>query len=294
MKRSSSSLTAFEKIKLETDRRTARGHPLILPSDYGQYGPVFDVIALFHNAVKKQILVAYNMLEIMMRYKFEVSQYHLNLFFDWFDRFEDSVFAIFDVERKQVYPFLDEVGVKLPKRLGNVVREKTCAEIFASLEVIARNREKFRFLPAGEIISTISGSLDVFLRLIIDYYNTQSELLPQSIFAANISADKETVLRSRFISALREKRNYSIYLPFVAHWLTERQLRTWKAKYLGSVVGLRFEQWAKRFEAVHGSVPCKIFESLTAEGHSEESSMDFSSFFLPETNSVEHTCTKGS
>lgn len=281
-KRSPVALTPFEKIKLETDRRTAHGHPLILPSDYGEYGPVYDVIALFQNAVKKQILVAYDMLEVMMRYKFEVSHHHLKSFFDWFDRFEDSVLAIFDVEKEHVYPFLEEVGVKLSNKLSKNIREKACAEIFASLEVIAQNREKFRFLPAGEVIPIISGSLDAFLRLIVGYYNEQSKQLPHLIFAADIGADMETVLRSRFITALREKRNCSIYIPFVAHWLTERQLKTWKAKYLGPVLSLRFEHWARRYEALHGSIPYKIFESLTAEDHSEDDSLDVSSLFLPE------------
>lgn len=269
-KPSAAPLTPFQKIKLETDRTTAHGHPLILPSQYGQYGPVFDVIALFHNAVKKQILVAYNMLEAMLRSKYEVSHYHLDLFFNWFDTFQDSIFAIFDVEEEHVYPYLYQVGVKLPKQLGDQVRERAYAQIFESLEVLARTREKLRFLPAGEVIPSISGLLDVFLHLIVHYYNAQSELLPRLIFAADIDAEMETVLRSKFINALRAKPNYTIYLPFLAHWLTEVQLKAWKAKYLGPVLGLRFEQWARRFEALHGSVPHKIFESLASETHSEE------------------------
>lgn len=264
------SLTPFEKIKLEIDRTTAHGHPLILPSPYGEYGPVFDVIALFQNAVKRQIIVAYNMLEAMLRSKLEVSHHHLNLFFDWFDTFEDCIFVIFDVEEEHVYPFLDEARVQLPKSLSDAEREKACDKIFSSLQVITDKREKFQLLPAGEAIPNITEMLDVFLHLIVDYYDSQTKLLPQLIFEADIDGDIETELRSRFITALRSKPNYWISIPFVAHWMNGALLKSWKAKYLGPVVGLRFDQWAKRFEALHGSVPHKIFESIAAVGKDDE------------------------
>lgn len=267
------SLTPFEKIKLETDRTTAHGHPLILPSEYGEYGPVFDVIALFHNAIKRQILVAYNMLEAMLRSKYEVNHSHLNLFFDWFDTFEDVVFAFFDVEEEHVYPFLEEANVNLPQELSELAREKCYRKIFSSLDRIGKEREKCYLLPVGEAIPTINRLLDVFLHLIVEYYNTQNEFLPKLIFEADIDGKMEVELRRIFVNALRAKHNYATYLPFVANWLTESQLKTWKSKYLGPVIGIRYDQWSRKFQATHNSIPIRLFKSLssTRERDQEES-----------------------
>lgn len=269
--RSSLPLSPFEKIKLESGRKTAHGHPLIVPSAYGEFGPVFDVFALFHNAVKKQILVAYNMLEVLLRSKYEVTHNDTERFFDWFETFEDVVLVLFDVEETQVFPFLAEQGVEIPESLGIEERTMVYKKIENSLNLISEGRDKARLLPPGECIPQISNLLKDFLHIIIHYYDTQRKLLPRLICAADIDGDAELMVRSRFINALRAKNNYSTSLPFVAHWLTSKQLRVWKANYLGIVLSVRFEQWARKFDSTHGAIPQQLAQRLTSRSGDDDS-----------------------
>lgn len=262
--RASLPLSPFEKIKIESDRKVAHGHPVILPAAYGTFGPVFDVFALFQNAVRKQILEAYNMLEVLLRYKYEVTHTHTEMLFDWFETFEDVVLVLFDIENTQVFPFLEEQGVDLPESLSVEGRKTIYDRIETSLELVVGRRDKVRMLPPGESIPHISTLLNEFLHVIIRYYNTQSKLLPRLIFEADIDAEAEMAIRSRFINALRAKNNYSTSLPFVAHWLSASQLRSWKANYLGSMLSVRFEQWSRKFEATHGAIPQNLAKKLAS------------------------------
>lgn len=277
--KASSPLSPFEKIKIESGRKFSHGHPLILPSAYGEFGPVFDVFALFQNAVKKQILVAYNMLEVLLRSKYEVTHNDTESFFHWFETFEEVVLVLFDVEETHVFPFLLEQGVEIPESLGIDERTTIYTMIETSLNLVSGKRDMVRMLPPGECIPQISNLLTDFLHLIVQYYDTQSKILPRLICTANIDGDAEIMIRSRFISALRAKNNYSTSLPFVAHWLTGQQLRVWKANYLGPVLSARFEQWARKFDATHGAIPLKLVQRFAPGIKGDDSGWSSPSLF---------------
>lgn len=257
-------LSPFEKIKKNSDRKYAHGHPVILPAAYGEFGPIFDVFALFQNAVRKQILQAYNMLEVLLRYKYEVTHKHTEMFFDWFDTFESVVLVLFEVEHSQIFPFLNEHGVSFPTSLSIEHRKAVYEDLRQKLERVAGMRERVLLLPPGECIPRIRDVLNEFLCGIIQYYNTQTSVLPRIIFLADMDGEAENTIWQRFINALRAKHNYAVSLPFVAHWLNPTQLKAWKAKFLGSMLSVRFEQWCRKYDITHGAVPKKLSKILAS------------------------------
>lgn len=91
----------------------------------------------------------------------------------------------------------------------------------------------------------------------------QTVTLPKLIFEADIDGDAEMALRVKFITALRAKPNFSTTIPFLAHWLTYRQLKTWKTTFLGTVGALRYDQWARKFQVLHQCIPDRILENLS-------------------------------
>lgn len=279
----SSNLSPFEKIKRDSDRKFAHGHPVILPAPFGEFGPVFDVFAFFQNAVRKQVLESYNMLEVLLRFKYEVTHLHTDMFFDWFDTFEDVVLVLLQVEDSQIFPFLHEQGVILPECLLPDKRRIVYEQLEQKLEKVAGMREAVSLLPPGECIPKISGVLTEFLNSIIQYYNVQTRVLPRIIFKANIDGEAENAIWQRFINALRAKHNYSLSLPFVAHWLSPSQLKAWKAKFLGPMLSVRFEQWCRKYEATHGSVPQKMSKVLSSDVLIEDVYSPRSILFFPRT-----------
>lgn len=276
-------LSPFEKIKLETDRRTAHGHPVILPTKYGSYGPVYDIYALFQNAIKKQLLVAYNTLEGLLRYKYAVSNAEVRRFFDWFDTFSDSVLAFLAVEEDELFPFLEQNGLTLPLALSKIERMKLKDAMASSLSDIDTQRQRFRLLPPGEIVPRITKLIPAFLRHLVDYYEVQSLHLPGVLSAAEIDASRVNGLRSRVMRALKARPSYGTYVVFMSHWLRGTNLKVWKSEFLGALGSFRYEQWLRRFVQNYQSLPGKLLDTLMAEtaaGDSTDGSNSNLSFYL--------------
>lgn len=276
-------LSPFEKIKLEADRRTAHGHPVILPTEYGGFGPVYDVFALFQNAIKKQVLVAYNTLEGMIRYKFAMGHAEVRRFFDWFDTFCDSALTFLAVEEEELYPFLENCGAILPIEVTKMERMKMKDKLAVQLQTIDKQRGMFRMLPPGEVVPRITTVLPVFLRSIIDYYDLQAAKLPRVIVELNIEMAKAITLRSRVMRALKTRPNYGMHVIFMSHWLTGTKLRGWKGDFLGPLGTLKYEQWSRKFIQGYQSIPGRLLETLmteTAAGDSTDGSSSNLSFYL--------------
>lgn len=210
------------------------------------------------------------MLEAMIRYKYEVTHAEFLLFFDWFDTFEDVLLALLNIEEDLVYPFLQRNGVKLTDGLSADDRSARCALIYAGIQKITEKRDLFRYLPAGESVPRMNTLVNSVLEKIVEYYDLQCAKLPKLIFEADIDGDTEILLRVKFIGALRAKPNFSTTIPFLAHWLTERQLKSWKTNFLGTVGALRFDQWAKKFDVSHQAIPEKIYENLSVRRENPE------------------------
>lgn len=276
-------LSPFEKIKLETDRRTAHGHPVILPTEYGGFGPVYDILALFQNAVKKQILVAYNTLEGLLRYKFAVGNSEVKKFFGWFDVFCDCTLTFLAVEEEEVFPFLENNGAMLQVEVTKIERMKMKDKLAVQLQTIDKQRAMFRMLPPGEIVPRITTLVPAFLRLILDYYEIQANKLPRAIVDANIDMAKAISLRSRVMRALKTRPNYGIHIIFMSHWLTGMKLKGWKSDFLGLIEALKYEQWSRNFVSSYQSIPGKLLNRLMAEtaaGGSNDGSSSNLSFYL--------------
>lgn len=276
-------LSPFEKIKLETDRRTAHGHPVILPTEYGGFGPVYDILALFQNAVKKQILVAYNTLEGLLRYKFAVGNSEVRKFFDWFDVFCDCTLTFLAVEEEEIFPFLENNGAILQVEVTKIERMKMKDKLAVQLQAIDKQRSMFRMLPPGEIIPRITTLVPAFLRSVLDYYDVQSTKLPRAIIDANIEMAKAISLRSRVMRALKTRPNYGVYIIFMSHWLTGMKLKGWKNDFLGLVQAFRYEQWSRKFAHTYQAIPGKLLSTLMAEtaaGDSTDGSSSNLSFYL--------------
>lgn len=276
-------LSPFEKIKLESDRRTAHGHPVILPTEYGAHGPIYDVLAMFNNAVKKQLLVGYNTLEGLQRYKYAVSRAETKMFFTWFDTLTDSIFALLAIEEDEIFPFLEANGVRLPEPVIQKQRMQCKDEMAASLQQVNKARDMMRLLPPGEAIPRITKVVPLFFHQLVEYYKTQGMFMPEAIKSAQIENSKGGQLRTKVMRAMKSSQNYGTYLVFASHWLRGSTLRAWKSEYLGPFSAFRYEQFARNFANNYQSIPGRLLQrlmSVTAAGDSIDGSSSNLSFYL--------------
>lgn len=276
-------LSPFEKIKLQTDRRTAHGHPVILPTEYGKHGPLYDVFAIFHNAVKRQLLVAFNTIEALLRYKFAVTKDETRTFFDWLETFSETVLAFLAVEEDEMFPFLEQISVTLPCEISKQERILLKDKMASQLDGIKKQRDRFRLLPPGEVVPRIAKIVPSFLTVIVDYYDVQGQHLPALLFNVMDGSPKISNLRTKIMKALKSRPNYPTLVVFMSHWLRGQRLKAWKNEYLGTMDLFRFEQWVRKFHNNYQTLPKQIIETLmseTAGGESTDGSSSNLSFYL--------------
>ena len=256
------SLSTFQKIKLQRGRSFFFGRPVIHPSKYGTDGPVFDIFALFQNAIKKQILDGYSMLESMLRYKYEVTQAERELFLEWLDSFEITTFKIIEVEESVLYPYLEESHIVPSEVFSGFEREKLILIIKERRTEFYDGYEKTRWLPAGESLPRLAETMGIFFISILQYFKAQAQAVWTIQKSNQLTGAKIRVLRGRIIDVLREQDNFPFLIVFVSNWLTESQLRTWKRVYLSTIDSMRYEQWRRRYTTGHGSIPQKLHKQL--------------------------------
>lgn len=259
-----SSLSPFQRIKIEEDKKRAYGHPVVMPTPYARYGPVFDVIALYQNAIKRQSLVAYNIMEAMLRYKYDITKNQTAMFWTWFHTFEDATLSLLATEEQIVYPFLTLYAVQIPANI-NIENRKQAKDVIATeLGHINDSIANIKLMPAGESVSKISKIVAPFLSSILSYFERQRLSLPHAIVNANIPVEDETKLRVQFMKSLKSHENAPILIAFVSHWLSDRQLKVWKSKYLASIRGFTYDRWLRKFKSNHLSIPQRLDRRLAA------------------------------
>lgn len=263
-------LSPFQKIKLQRGRSFFFGRPVIYPSNYGTDGPVFDIFALFQNAIKKQILDGYNMLESLLRYKYEVTQTERELFLEWLDSFEISIFKIFEVKESVLYPYLEENRIVPPESFSRFEREKLTITIKKRRTEFSDEYEKTRWLPAGESLPRLAETMGIFFVSILQYFKAQDDAVRIMQKPHQLSGGKVRVLRGRIIDTLREDEKFHFLILFISNWLSDSQLRTWKRSYLSTIDSMRYEQWRRRFVVEFANIPQQIQKQLHRASAKEE------------------------
>lgn len=241
---------------------SAFGHPVTFPTPYGYYGPVFDVVALYHNAVKYQFLNAYDMLRVLNAHINNVTPAHLTLLLQWFRALQDVILTLFQVEEEQIFPLFAESNVELPDNLKQNQRNLSKNQILVHLVQFAEEADDFKFKSIPELLPNLSNQLYNSFIAILLYFDKQAKSLPRSICNSNISADQELSLRFRFIRALKLRDNSSLYIYFVSHWLKGSQLKTWKRNYLGLFGTVCYQQNVRRSPRTLFSIPVTLATAL--------------------------------
>ena len=262
--RVNTSLSPFQVIKMTEDKKRAYGHPVIMPTPYGTYGPVFDVIALYHNAVKRQSLVAFNMVEAMLRYKWELGKGETEMFWGWFDIFKYATLTFMALEEDIVFPFLNSHKVKLPEKVGDEKRKES-KDVFAErLGEINDALRGIELLPAGESITKISKLVAPFINCVLEYFEMEKVEIPKALKDVKIGSASAAKFRSQFMKRLKSSERGGMLIAFVSHWLSAEQLKRWKEVYLVRMRNFTYDRYARKFRSKHLELPVRLNRRLAA------------------------------
>lgn len=168
----------------------------------GAYGERWyvDMIALPHNAVRRQLYDAFLIANALTKMVYDVAEADLARVYAWLGSLDRFVTAIFDAEERFLYPLVDSalrrIGMPCPARLVMVQRTKTKHEI---LDLLSATR-KTRDVASTEVrarIYALRYAMDQFGERILEYLHFTEGFIPKLFKSGLKNGEKEKLRTER-------------------------------------------------------------------------------------------------
>lgn len=168
----------------------------------GHYGDRWhvDMVALSHNAVRRQLFDAFVMANALGKLQLDVAEPDLARVFAWFGTLDEFVTAVFDVEDRFLYPLVDHhvknartsdgQPVYLPELLSVRGRRAAKEQVLQLLSVARKTRD----VATGETpakINALRYALDQFGANILDYFAAMERFFPKLLKKAVRNGERE-------------------------------------------------------------------------------------------------------
>lgn len=148
---------------------------------YGERWHV-DMVALPHNAVRRQLYDAFVMANALAKMSLDVPDGDLARVYGWLGSLERFVDATLEAEHRFLYPVVDSLarkkGVALPEMLTPRGRRDAREQILELLATARRTRDVSISETAAKI-NALRYALDQFGANILDYYASMERFLPK-------------------------------------------------------------------------------------------------------------------
>lgn len=222
----------------------------------GRYGERWyvDVIALPHNAVRRQLFDAFLMANALGKLLLDVAEADLARVYAWLGTLDTFVQVVFAIEDKFIYPMVDThvrnartadgEPVYLPELLSARGRQEAKAHV---LDLLADAR-KTRDVATGETVAKIVAlryALDQFGANILDYFSAMEHFAPKLLKKAvkNGEREKQKLERRLFEYVLEQPQG-----AMLAALLTQCiESRTRRKDFIER--NIRKDKWRAQFRA---------------------------------------------
>lgn len=150
-------------------------------SRYGERWNV-DIVALPHNAVRRQLYDAFVMTNALGKMVLDVPDADLARVYGWLGTLERFVDATLYAEQCFLYPIVDKTARKRKVELPEMLRPEGRASAKAQILELLSAARKTRDVSAGETgakINALRYALDQFGANVLDYYSAMEKFLPK-------------------------------------------------------------------------------------------------------------------
>ncbi|KAA8499545.1 hypothetical protein FVE85_7130 [Porphyridium purpureum] len=233
--------------------------PVVIATPYGKLWSM-DVLAVYHNAIKKEVMDMYNMVECMLRFQMSLGYDDVTRFFEWWDVFESFLMDYFELEEKVIFPYIAEKFDFADTKLSRQERMLTKARITQFLAQIDDMEDIFINRPPGECLPRFVEFLDKFTPRLLGYFNTQETIVPRTL-QKFFQPDDKVIIQQTCVDWLKKTKDATDFaenMVVQSRWMPEAQLQLWKRDSLRGMQRVAYPAWRGRVEAYHFVIPAEF------------------------------------
>lgn len=239
--------------------------PVLVMAEYS--GPVsktkwyIDAFTLPHNAVRRECIDMYDILMALARCRADddITSDDIYDFYDWWVVASDFLGCYFEMERKVLFPWVDQAGAKdwevqMALRKMRGMKDNLQEQVSCINEAWKERDTK----KAGEVFALVYRAIDEFAPKLLNYFADQEVLLPAIVkgfyrIEDRLKMDKD-MLASFMGSSLTRKTKDAPHhtLVLLVRWIANpRQLRAWISKNLDSTGRQMYPKWHSMYLEEH-------------------------------------------
>lgn len=224
-----------------------------------------DVVVFLHNAVRREFMDLYALLDLMQRKRRTLTHDLVDVFFEWWTDFETFCVATVNAETEVIFPPLMKRTPLTAPALRDSARMLANGKFVVGLRKVTDFRPNFTpHLPAGEVLPRLI-SLVSELSFIHDYYASQEAALPP-VIAAHFRKRNKASWEKALTDHMRYADSYDMNLVLLTRWLRPSADTKWRLRNLKPSEHLAFGGWRREAERNHLQIVDYFTQSLCDGG----------------------------
>eukprot|EP00184_Porphyridium_aerugineum_P005992 CAMPEP_0184694860 /NCGR_PEP_ID=MMETSP0313-20130426/2687_1 /TAXON_ID=2792 /ORGANISM="Porphyridium aerugineum, Strain SAG 1380-2" /LENGTH=483 /DNA_ID=CAMNT_0027153219 /DNA_START=487 /DNA_END=1938 /DNA_ORIENTATION=- len=236
--------------------------PVMIAAPYGKLWSL-DVLALYHNAIKKELIDMYSMVENMLKFQMNLGYSDIERFYNWWEVFEGFLVDYFEIEEQVLFPYIETKFQLERTKLSKAERNLIKGRLTQAMNQIDDMEDTFMNRPPGEVLPRFVDFLDAFAPRLLGYFHIENTVIPNALQKYFEPEDRARIQALVFdFLKTREFGNETLVLQ--SRWLTENHLKTWKQETLRGTSRVAYPMWRAKLEKVHGAV-VREFKQISLE-----------------------------
>lgn len=254
--------------KREINAKLIAEFPKIVLSPYGEGDWARDVVVFLHNAMRREFIDLYALLDVMQRKKSLLTHDVIDSFFDWWGDFQSFCVAAINAETDEVFPPITHREPITNHKVRQSSRMLTNGRFLVILQKVTDYQSAFnRNRPAGEMLPGLLALVDE-LSFIHPYWAALEELVPPAI-AVHFRKRDKALWERRIAAHVRRGNNYDLNMALLSRWLSTAAETKWKVANLKTAEHFSYGTWVREAERVHYRILKNMENRLVSEDESE-------------------------
>lgn len=236
-------------VKTHRKKTVVMKMPVIIGTPYGKVWSI-DVLALYHNALKKELQDMYTMVESMYKFQLSLGFEDIERFYTWWEVFAGFVVDYFDIEENVIFPYISERAPLGHTKLNQNERANVKGRLSRIMGEIDDMEDHFLNRPPGEMLPRFVEFLDRFSPTLLGYFHTEETIVPK-LLQKHFQESDRAVIQSKVFDFVRPRKYANENFVLQSRWLTAPHLKVWKAETLKGTARVFYNVWRANVEKSH-------------------------------------------
>lgn len=209
-----------------------------------------DLLARLHNAVRRELIDLYNMVDSMKRRVHQLGTADMRTFFTWWHLFSSFLKTVFHTHTQVIFPWL-AAKAALPDAVNEAHIQDVQAKLHALLKQFRIAHEQLSRRAPDETLARIIKGL-VHMHVIVQHLESVENALPDVIEQHFEQTEHRKIEKkvAAFLHSHGRADEKKLHLLLVANAMSPEALAAWN-KMLPRLIRMSYRTANKRFHSTH-------------------------------------------